>query len=282
MKSRRDAPKLMAALVLWLAMPLAAQEPIGSPIGSPVGLPIEGEAAEEFLRSARVIGRETLSLGVTRSLRVTLTDGELTADAIWKTIDEYEPVRKFDDGSYEVGFHDSYKNEIAAYELDKLLELGMVPPTVERRIRGDRGSMQLWVPGATMEFDRLESGGSVADPLWRNRQIYSMRLFHNLTYDTDLANARNILNDPEGRIYVIDNSRSFRTRQELISEADLTRFSSELLERLRELDRDRIRKKLGRWLSKRQIEGLMARRDLILELAEKCVSERGEDATLFR
>jgi len=106
--------------------------------------------------------------------------------------------------------------------------------------------------------------------------------FHNLSYDTDLANARNILNDAEGRIYIIDNSRAFRTRRELITGADLTRFWSELLERLRELDRDRIKSKLGRWLSKRQIEGLMVRRDLILALVERRVAERGADATFFR
>ena len=34
---------------------------------------------------------------------------------------------------------DHYKNEIAAYELDKLLGLGMVPPTVERKIGREWG-----------------------------------------------------------------------------------------------------------------------------------------------
>ena len=38
------------------------------------------------------------------------------------------------------GYWESYKNEIAAYEFDKLLGLDMVPPYVERRVNGDLGA----------------------------------------------------------------------------------------------------------------------------------------------
>ena len=43
------------------------------------------------------------------------------------------------------GFFESYRAEIAAYELDKLLGLSMVPPTVERKVKGETGSAQMWV-----------------------------------------------------------------------------------------------------------------------------------------
>ena len=43
------------------------------------------------------------------------------------------------------GFWQSYEAEIAAYELDKLLKLDMVPPTVERLLQGNTGSARLWV-----------------------------------------------------------------------------------------------------------------------------------------
>jgi hypothetical protein len=264
---------LAFAAVLASSLPGRAEEGYG--------LPLEGAEAEAFLERAKIVSREVLGIGVTRSERVTLSDGESTIDAIWKTIDEYAPMKKFEDGSVEIGFHDSYKNEVAAYGLDKMLGLGMVPPTVQRRIGRDRGSLQIWAMGTTMEFDRMERGELPANPAERNRQIYDMRVFHNLIYDTDLANARNILNDPEGRLYVIDNSRCFRTAHELPTAGDLARFSRSLLERLRALDAGEIKKELGRWLSKKQIEALMARRDLILEIAERRVAEHGEDATLF-
>ena len=43
------------------------------------------------------------------------------------------------------GFWESYQAEIATYEIDKLIGLGMTPPTVERRIKGNKGSLQFWV-----------------------------------------------------------------------------------------------------------------------------------------
>ena len=73
----------------------------------------------------------------------------------------------------------------------------------------------------------------------------------------------------------------FRTKEELPAAGDLSRFSRSLLERLRALDRQQIKAKLGRWLSKKQIESLLTRRDLILEIAEKRIGEQGEEATLF-
>ena len=42
------------------------------------------------------------------------------------------------------GFYESYKSEIAAYKLDRILQLDMVPPTVERNVGGNLVSVQLW------------------------------------------------------------------------------------------------------------------------------------------
>jgi hypothetical protein len=262
-------PVLVAAL-------LAAPAP-----GLSTGLPFEGEEAEAFLGAAEIVDKETLGIGVTRSQRVTLSDGERTARAIWKTVDEYEPFKKFADGSHELGFQDSYKNEIAAYELDKLIGLGLVPPVVERRFRRDRGALQLWCEGTVMETERIEQGLKPKDPELWNQQMFKVRLFHNLSYNTDFNNVRNILSDPDSRIYLIDHSRAFRTKKELLAEGDLTRFSSSVLAKLRGLDQKSLKQKLGRWLSKAQIEGLLARRDLILQRAERLIAERGETAVLY-
>ena len=49
-------------------------------------------------------------------------------------------------GTYN-GFHESYKTEIAAYEMDKLLDLNMVPPTIERTIDKQTGAAVMWING---------------------------------------------------------------------------------------------------------------------------------------
>jgi hypothetical protein len=263
-------------LYLFLTLLLAAPNS-----SRPSALPFEGEEAEAFLAAAEVVDKETLQIGVTRSERVTLSDGERTARAIWKVIDDYEPFKRFPDGSHELGFHDSYKNEIAAYELDKLIGLGLVPPVVERRFQRERGALQLWCEGTIMEMERIEEGLTPKDPEVWNQQMFKVRLFHNLTYNTDFNNVGNILSDPESRIYLIDHSRAFRTKKELLAEGDLTRFSGSLLAGLRRLDQKTLKESLGHWLSKAQIEGLLARRDLILQLAERLIAERGEAAALY-
>ncbi len=105
----------------------------------PHSVPFEGEEAENFLKIARVLKMKSIPVGVTLPQQATVTDGVRTARAVWKTIDEHSAVKHFDGGGFELGFSDSYKHEIAAYELDKLLGLRLVPPTVERRIRDKWG-----------------------------------------------------------------------------------------------------------------------------------------------
>jgi hypothetical protein len=52
-------------------------------------------------------------------------------------------------GRYD-GFFESYKSEVAAYKLDRLLDLDMVPPAVERRYNGAPVSLQLFAEDAKM------------------------------------------------------------------------------------------------------------------------------------
>jgi hypothetical protein len=51
------------------------------------------------------------------------------------------------------GFWESYKSEIAAYRLDRVRGLDMVPPTVERSVEGESGSLQLWVENCQLLTD---------------------------------------------------------------------------------------------------------------------------------
>lgn len=248
---------------------------------APHGLPFDGEEAENFLKIARVLKMKSIPVGVTLPQQATVTDGVRTARAVWKTIDEHSALKHFEGGGFEVGFSDSYKHEIAAYELDKLLDLRLVPPTVERRIRNKWGSLQLWVEGSITERERMKRNLRSKNLRRWNEQMYKVRLLHQLTYNTDFNNIRNILVDPDFRIYAIDNSRAFRVHHKLLAERDLKRFSRLVLERLRGLRRELLRERLGQWLTDAQIEALLKRRDLILARAERLIAEQGEKAVLY-
>lgn len=267
---------LAVVAFVWMPCSLAAQE------DKPFGLPLSGEAAETFLRTAKVVEKKALSVGITHSERYKLTDGTHTARALWKTIDESKPgVTSFQGGGFIVDFADSWKHEVASYELDKLVGTGLVPPTVERTFERTTGSLQMWVESAMTEADRKERRISPPDIEAWNRQMHGVRLLHQLTFNTDAKNIRNVLFDPTFRIYAVDFSRAFANYSDLRAEKELVRFSRQSLERLRALDRPTLDEKLGRWLNGRQIAAMLKRRDKILALAEGLVAEKGEDAVLY-
>ena len=248
----------------------------------PYGLPLRGAEAEAFLKTAEVVKTTALRLGVTHSEQLTLSDGTRTLKAAWKTIDERQHgVKSLEGGGLALEFVDSWKYEVAAYELDKLLGFDLVPPTVERHLGGQDGALQMWVEGVITEWERVKKKLRPPDPERWNRQIHAVRLLHALTYNTDFRNLRNELVDPEFRVYAIDFSRAFRVQDFVPTEKDLLRFPRDPLERMKTLDRPVLEAALGRWLTGREVEGLLRRRDRILALVEKRVREKGEAAVLF-
>jgi hypothetical protein len=248
----------------------------------PYGLPLTGEAAETFLKTAEVTRKKSIGTGITHPDQYTLTDGTRTCRAAWKTIDEFKRgVTSLQGGGVIVDFTDSYKHEIAAYELDKLLGLDLVPPTVERTFGGSKGSLQLWVEGAMTEADRKKKKTVPPDPQAWNEQMYKVRLLHQLTDNTDFRNINNVLSDPSFRVYAVDCSRGFTIYTDLRAPKELVRFSRSVLEALKALDRPTLQAKLGPWLGGPQIDSLLKRRDKIVALAARLVQERGEAAVLY-
>ena len=51
----------------------------------------------------------------------------------------------------QLGIHDCYLREVAAYQLDNILKFGIVPPTVIKEDKDDIGSLQLYVEEKTAE-----------------------------------------------------------------------------------------------------------------------------------
>lgn len=238
-------------------------------------------AAEAFLVEAGVVGREPLATGVTRSERLTLRLGERSERAVWKTIDDYRRSARLADSPIpELGFRDSWKNEVAAYRLDRLLGLDLVPPTIERRIDGRQGSLQLWLDDVVTETERRAGRHEPPDLLAWSVQMGRVRLLHQLVHDTDHENTGNILVDEDFRVWVIDSSRAFRTRKELLPDAPLHRYERAVWERLRALDAEELNVAVGRWLSGAQRGALLARRDLLVAEAEARIAELGEAAVI--
>jgi hypothetical protein len=254
------------ALLVAIAAPAAQQ-----------ALPdYQGPEAEAFLKNARITRTRGLSEGVTAPQQATLVRGDVTRFALLKTIDVERPgVATLSNGVVEVDFQDSWRTEVAAYEVDKIIGLGMVPATIEREHRGVRGSLQWWVESEWSESARRRDKIQPPDATAWNRQNLDMMLFDNLIYNND-RHLNNILVTKNFELRLIDHSRAFRTLAGLKDASMLTGFSRKLLAGLEKLDRETLRARTGRHLSANQISTMLTRRDQILALAKKLVAEKGE------
>jgi len=240
----------------------------------------QGTAAEQFLLKGRIRSMRNLGTGVTLPQKAEIELNGVTHSAVWKTIDEKKHgVTQLANGS-EINFQDSWQLEIAAYHVDLIIGLKMVPATVERNYNGKVGSMQWWVQSVMSEADRRKNEIKPPDVEKWNQIYLKMVLFDNLISNVD-RHLNNLLVTKDFDIRLIDHSRSFRQWKELRETKLLTRFSRSLLDGIKKLEYQDLRKRIGRYVTDEQLRGLLARRDLILKLADKLVAEKGEAAVIY-
>jgi len=238
------------------------------------------EQQEEFLRTAKIIRERTLSQGVTNSKRVTMTNGVITHDAQVQTIDVFKQVFTGTFGT-ELNFKDTYKDNIAAYRLNRMLEIDMIPPSVERKVGGDSAAVTWWLDDVLMtEKQRFFKKIEPPDLDRWNRQMYIVRVFDQLIYNMD-RNLGNLVITKGWHIWMIDHTRSFRLYKTLKDPRNLVRCDRHLLETMKRLDRDSLMRELRPYLTKGEIVGLLARRDRIVELFEEKIKLKGESAVLY-
>jgi hypothetical protein len=239
------------------------------------------EKQREFLLNAKIVGSRPIGKGLTNSFRLTLSDETAVHDAAFQSIDEYKPYTILNSGKTEINFRDSYKYNIAAFELAKLVGLGaMMPVTVERKWEGKIGSLSWWLPKMMDERERTEKRIKPPYPKAWNEQMHRLRVFAELVYDTD-RNLGNVLISKDWHIWMIDFTRAFRLHTALEDSKNLTRCDRRLLLRLRQLDAAELAQRMDAWLNDSEIKGVLARRDLIVQHFERLVAQNGEKAVLY-
>ena len=241
---------------------------------------LQSAEIEKFLREAPIRLGKTLA-GVTRSRQAILELDGVSHFAVWKTIDDKRTgVTPLGRGASEINFRDTWKTEIPAYELDKLLGLNMVPAAVARTFDNTEGALIAWVDLGMSEADRLKKQLIPPNPAAWSQNMAKVQLFDNLIYNID-RHSNNIYITTNWDVILIDHSRSFRPFNELRTESELRRFSKSLLAALETLDRATLDKRMSKYLEGPQIEALLKRRDAILARARRLVEEQGEAAVLF-
>ena len=221
---------------------------------------------EKILRSGEIVSMKDLGRGRNNPKKVTLKDEDLTVDAVWK------PIQR---GRQEWGW-ESYQAEVAAYKLDRLLELGMVPPTVVREIGGQMGSLQLWVTGCELYEDMQEEVPESAE--W-DKELSRMKLFDSLISNGHRS-SRDFMVDGQWNIVLIDHSQAFMSTQELDKDRDKlpTRFDRDLVEKMKAIESMSLEIRMDRLLLRQQVDAIAMRRDALVEHVEKAIAENGEAA----
>jgi hypothetical protein len=239
------------------------------------------EQQEEFLQKAKILVQKYANKGITSSRRATLSDGVLTHDAHIQSIDEAKSVFQGDRGT-ELNFRDSYKFNIAGYRLARLLGLEeMVPPSVERKIGGKSSAITWWVDEVQMdEGGRLSKKLTAPDPNRWNKQMNIVRVFDQLISNTD-RNMGNLLIRKDWSLVMIDHTRAFRMRKDLLNPKNLVMCDRVLLERMRQLREGQLTESLRAYLTKLEIEAILARRDVIVTHFERLVKSKGEAGALY-
>ena len=224
---------------------------------------------EQFLRTAKIVKTYSVPKGVAATVRVTLSDGTITHDASVARIDESKNVFKPDNGPVEYNFKDTYQFNVAAWKLARLLGIeNMMPPYVDRRYEGQPASFSWWVDDVAMdENERTKKKAEATDKAAFLQEWDIVHLFDQLICNKD-RNGGNVLYDRQWHVWMIDHTRSFRTQRNLDNPKVLVRCDRNLLVKMKALDEAALQKELAPHVSRDEIRGLLARRDIIVKFFE--------------
>jgi hypothetical protein len=268
--SRFGVPLLAAvvfACVTWAAPLHSTPQASGQAETSSVPRIFTDPEMERFLLDARIVRTGATAKGVTGSLRATLTDGTLTHDAHIQTVDESK--REFQSSrGVEFNFRDSWTFNVAAYKLDRMLGLQMVPVSVSRRWNSKPAAYTWWVDDVLMdEGDRLKKKVPPPQPRLWAEQMQMVRLFDQLIYNID-RNMGNLLIGKGWKVWAIDHTRAFRTHHDPKSLDSITRCDRQVFERLKALESETLKREMGPMLDTWQIRAILERRDRIVQRLE--------------
>lgn len=228
------------------------------------GMSCERELAD-FLRNADVVKMEEVGDGITRPRRVTLQRGDRICRAIFKTVDITSTDIHYTNRLEQI-FTDKYAYEVAAYRIDRLLGIGLVPVTVLREIDGEVGSLQHWIENSVKMQDAIDRHMEVGNTNLLLQRLMLMYILDAMIYNID-RNFTNVLVRP-GRddLFLIDHSRAFRTHKKLPSlrEERPIPVPELVAQQLRRIDLDTLEAELDGLLSGRQIRSLAKRRELLV------------------
>ncbi len=222
---------------------------------------------ENFLKESEIVEVNEIGTGITNPWRVEQINDGVRQGAVFKYVDSNRGIesRKFYN-TRQSDESDRYVYELATYKLDRMMDMQLVPVTVESTVRGKKGVLQYWISNAINERDRLEKDIAFASPCDKQEQ-YRLRIVFDILIHNDDRNLTNIVwTKKDFMMMFIDHTRAFRASGKSPKQyRKVTVRVSDLLRRkLEELNEQNLTEELGAYLHPKQITAILARRDLVL------------------
>jgi len=227
---------------------------------------------EAYLNAAQIVAVEKdVETGRSMPWRVTLDNGTTRAHALFKYIDRPNllPTRH------------SYRFELAAYALSRLVALEIVPPVVKRTVEDTIGALQWYLEACRSERDRERLKEEPPDLAAFLDRLDDVQVFEALVGDECGDKDDTLIHQDTWKICRVDFSGAFRPEADLPRGCILRRCSRELLERLEALSLDELKVHLSSFLSDAEIGALNGRRALIVDIFRNLIREKGEAAVIF-
>ena len=222
---------------------------------------------EGFLEKARITSQESLVKEGLQLQILELEQKDMKLRALFGDADESAAAAATDGRQARRRF----QNQVAAYRLDRLFGLHMVPVTVLRRVDGKRGGVQIWIQSALDATEIREYGaerqfGDLGPEIARARAFSGL-----IGMEKRLQFGKLILPTIPPRVMLSDNGVSFADDPDVqdFLEEGCGPVGEAFLHSLGTLEKGKMKKELGDLLTDAQIEAVLQRRDGLLEMCAK-------------
>jgi hypothetical protein len=216
-------------------------------VGARPGGSLTAGDLEHLLRTGDVVASREMDAG--RHI-IEISDGQQTIEALF--------AKRQGRGLYA---------DVAAYQLDRLLEFDMVPVAVRREVDGVDGSVQFLPHRWQDEQQRGASGRGGSAQCGLDMQWAAMYVFDSLIFNEGRSVQRMIYSPDIWELVLVGHDRAFGTkkgRPQYLKTMSLV-IGDAWQAALASLTDDVLEQELGDVLDKRRRRALLARRDILIE-----------------